>query len=72
MKTLMTPSSLSHFRAREKFVYKTNLALVFSGSGKIRLQNGLAFLFLGSGKKYLQNIFFLLYFLEAKVFNVIP
>ena len=55
MKTLMTPSSLSHFRAREKFVYKTNLALVFSGSGKIRLQNE----------------FFLLYFLEAKVFNVI-
>ena len=36
-------------------IYKINLALVFLGSGKIRLQNE----------------FFLLYFLEAKVFNVI-
>jgi len=48
-------TSLSRFLAREKFVYKTNLALSFLGSGKIRLQNE----------------FFLLYFLEAKVFNVI-
>ena len=56
MKTLITPSSLSCFQAREKFVYKTNLAFLFLGSGKIRLQNE----------------FFLLYFLEAKVFNVIP
>lgn len=51
----MISSSLSCFLAREKFVYKTNLALSFLGSGKIRLQNE----------------FFLLYFLEAKVFNVI-
>ena len=51
----MIPSSLSRFLAREKFVYKTSLAFSFSGSGK----------------KYLQNIFFLLYFIEAKVFNVI-
>ena len=56
MSLLLTPTSLSCFQAREKFVYKTNLALVFSGSGKIRLQNE----------------FFLLYFLEAKGFNVIP
>ena len=72
MSLLLTPTSLSCFQAREKFVYKTNLALVFSSLGKIRLQNGLALLFSSSGKKYLQNIFFLLYFLEAKVFNVIP
>ena len=52
----MIPSSLPRFLAREKFVYKTNLALSFLGLGKIRLQNE----------------FFLLYFLEAKVFNVIP
>lgn len=51
----MIPFSLSRFLAREKFVYKTSLAFSFSGSGKIRLQNE----------------FFLLYFLEAKVFNVI-
>ena len=51
----MISSSLSCFLAQEKFVYKTSLAFSFSGSGK----------------KYLQNIFFLLYFLEAKVFNVI-
>ncbi len=31
----------------------------------------LALSFLGSGKIRLQNEFFLLYFLEAKVFNVI-
>ena len=30
---------LSHFWAREKMIYKINLALAFLGSGKIRLQN---------------------------------
>ena len=52
----MILSSLSYFRAQEKNIYKMGLALLFLGSGKIRLQNE----------------FFLLYFLEAKVFNVIP
>ena len=51
-------TSLSYSWAREKFVYKTNLAFSFLGSGKIRLQNEPRFLipgFLGSGKNDLQN-----------------
>ena len=32
-------ASLFYFLAREKMIYKINLALLFSGSGKIRLQN---------------------------------
>jgi len=32
-------TSLSHFWAREKMIYKINLALTFLGSGKNDLQN---------------------------------
>ena len=39
IKQFTKSASLSHLWAREKFVYKTNLALAFLGSGKIRLQN---------------------------------
>ena len=64
-------TSLSYFKAQEKFVYKTNLAFLFLGSGKNDLQNLPRFFVSRLGKNSFTKRIFSAILSQAKVFNVI-